>query len=100
MGLDFEPERKIITAITNASPAVVTAALHGYTSDDIVKINVPIEYGMRLPRYEYRITVRNANSFSIGYDTTSLDAFVVPAVATFTKAEVLPISAEMDNIGT
>lgn len=99
MSADFEPERKVVTAITNANPAVVTAATHAYTTADIVRVNVPVNYGMRLPPDEVEITVINANSFSINADTSLLDAFVNPG-GTITVAEVLPISHETDNVAT
>jgi hypothetical protein len=98
MSANFEPDRKVVTAITNANPAVVTAAAHGYTTADIVRVNVPLNYGMRLPREEYEITVINANSFSINEDTSEIDAFVVPGGTPLTTAECLPISHETDNI--
>jgi len=94
---DFEPKRRIVTAITNGDPAIVTATSHGYSTGDIVRINVPLNYGMRLPKLEYEIIVVNANSFSINEDTTLLDTFVVPVVSPLTVAEVLPIS-DMDNV--
>lgn len=99
MSADFEPERKVVSAITNANPAIVTAAAHGYTTTDIVRVNVPVNYGMRLPANEYEITVLNANSFSVNADTSSLDAFVNPG-GTITSAEVLPISGMTDNVAT
>jgi hypothetical protein len=95
---DFEPKRKVVTAITNANPAVVTAATHNYTSDDYVTLNIPLLYGMRLPRITVKILVVNVNSFSIEYDTSLLDPFVVPGIANFSLAEVLPVSAATDNI--
>lgn len=98
MSANFEPDRHVVTAITNAQNAVVTATAHGYTTEDIVRVNVPLNYGMRLPREEYEITVINANSFSINEDTSALDSFVVPAGTPLTVAEVLPISGETDNI--
>lgn len=97
MNADFQPERKIVTAINNANPAVVTAGAHAYTTADVVRVNVPINYGMRLPHDEVEITVINANSFSINADTSLLDAFVVPAIVPLTVAEVLPIS-RIDNV--
>jgi len=100
MSADFEPDRQVVTAITNAANAVITAATHGYSTDDIVRINVPLEYGMRLPKDEYKITVINANSFSIDFDTTLLDAFVVPVISPLTVAEALPISHETENIAS
>lgn len=98
MNANFEPDRKVVTAITNADTGVVTAAAHGYTSTDIVRVNVPIDYGMRLPREEFEITVINANTFSIDEDTSEMDPFVVPGGTPLTVAEVLPISHETDNI--
>ena len=95
---NFEPDRKVITAITNAQFAVVTAAAHGYSTGDIVRINVPQTYGMDLEKIETQITVVNANSFSIAYDTLKMDPFVVPALVSFTSAEVLPISATIQNV--
>lgn len=98
MSANFEPERKVVTAITNADRALVTATAHGYTTTDIVRVNVPLNYGMRLPREAVEITVVNANSFSIDEDTSELDPFVVPGGTPLTTAECLPISAEIDNI--
>lgn len=97
MSANFEPDRKVVTAITNADPGVVTAAAHAYSTYDVVRVNVPVNYGMRLPRDEYIIAVLNANTFSINTDTSSLDTFVAPG-GTVTVAEVLPISHETDNI--
>lgn len=98
MSANFEPDRKVVTAITNADPGVVTAATHGYTTAEVVRVNVPLDYGMRLPREEFEIVVLNVNTFSIDEDTSELDPFVVPVVSPLTVAEVLPISGETDNI--
>lgn len=95
---DFEPKRKVVTAITNANPGVVTAAAHNYATGDVVRINVPQTYGMDLPPDLFTITVMTANTFSINYDTSLLDAFVVPVLVSFIAAEVLPVSAETDNV--
>jgi len=94
----FIPGRNVVTAITNAQNAVVTAAAHGYATGEIVRINVPQTYGMRLGNIQATITVINANTFSINYDTSAMVAFVVPGLAAFTPSEVLPISEEVDNI--
>ena len=97
MNANFVPKRKVITAITNSSPAVVTAGAHGYDTSETVRINVPLDYGMRLPSNEVKINVINENSFSIDQDTTLLDPFVVPTIISFTFSEVLPISQTIDN---
>ena len=55
---DFEPERKLIGAITNAPNAVVTTtANHGYTTDETVCIIVPLEYGMHLDFVENQVSL-------------------------------------------
>ena len=76
---NFEPDRKVVTAITNDYPSVVTAASHGYESDNYVRINVPINYGMRFPEDEVKITVIDTNTFYVDVDTRYLDPFVVPS---------------------
>jgi len=96
---DYVPKRRAITAITNAQNAVVTSALHGYASDEYVRINVPSDYGMRLGNVLARITVINVNTFSINHDTQEMNAFAAPA-APFTSAEAVPISETTDNVAT
>lgn len=95
---DFVPKRHIITAITNANRAIVTAANHGFTSTETVKINVPQSYGMDIGNIEVLIQVIDANTFSIDFDTTLLDPFVIPSLTTFVASEVVPISQETNNI--
>lgn len=97
---DFEPERKIITAITNAKPAVVTATAHRYTTGYLIKITVPISYGMRIDDLYRKITVVDANNFSIDFDSSLLDAFVVPGSPPYTPAQAIPVTGETDNIAT
>ncbi len=97
---DFEPERKVVIAITNTDPAMVTATLHGYSTGDYVRINVPLNYGMRFPKNEILITVINVNSFWVNVNTTLLDAFVIPGAFPVNVAEVLNISGVLDNIAT
>lgn len=95
---DFVPKRRVVTAITNAQSAIVTAANHGYADNEYVRVNVPIEYGMRLGEVLARITWINVNTFSIDHDTTGLDPFVVPVATPQTMAEVVPISETLDNV--
>ena len=98
MRANFEPDRKIVTAITKAAQGIVTAASHGYTTADIIRVNIPVNYGMSIPRDEFEITIIDADTFSIDEDTSALDPFVVPSVSPLTVAECLPISHEIENI--
>lgn len=96
---DFEPERHLISAITNAPNAVITTvAAHGYSSDETVCLVVPLTYGMHLDFVETKITVTGATTFSCDLDTQVMDAFVVPG--TGTPAHVCPVSESIDNVAT
>ena len=96
---DFEPERHTITNITNAlNPTVTTLAAHGYTSDDVICLIVPLSYGMHLEFVETKITVTGATTFTCDIDTQMLDPFVNPG--TGTPAHCCPVSAAIDNVAT
>jgi len=96
---DFEPERHTITAITNAKEAAVTTlAAHGYSSDEIVCLIVPLTYGMHLDYVETKITVTGATTFTCDLDTQRMDAFVAPG--TGTVAHCCPVSESIDNVAT
>ena len=96
---DFVPKRRIVTAITNAQNAIATATDHGYATDEVIKVNVPESYGMRLGNIEAKITVINVNTFFLNVSTQSLDPFVVPG-APLIRAESVPISGPIDNVAT
>lgn len=66
---------KTITAITQASPAQVTAASHGYDNGDIVRLKDIV--GMtELNDAEYVITVVDANNFTLDdVDSTAYTAY-------------------------
>lgn len=76
----FVPARKIITSITNASPAVVTTSVnHDYISGEIIRIQVPLSHGMRQINQQYApITVINNVSFYIAIDTRAFEPFSIP----------------------
>jgi len=98
---DFVPKARLIAAITNAKNAVVTTtANHGYSSDEYVTLVVPNTYGMHLDYVDVKITVTGATTFSTDLDTQHMDAFVVPGLASFTPAQVLPVTETMDNVAT
>ena len=56
--------QKTITGITQANPGVVTAASHGYTSDDVVVIE-DVAGMVEVNNNSYTVTVIDSNSFSI-----------------------------------
>ena len=84
----FRPAVINILSITQSFPAVVTTtydgvvpASNGYISGLIVRLIIPSGFGMELlNKSTGEITVINANSFSIPFDTTNMDAFVIPAL--------------------
>ena len=93
----FVPARKIITAITNANPAVVTTSTaHDYISGLIVRIDIPEEtsletHGMPQIDQEYApISVIDDTNFSIAIDTRAYAPFVVP-VPEYQYAQSVPI---------
>ncbi len=73
-------DRKAITGITAANPGVVTATAHGFSSTDIVSLSGIV--GMtQLNGTTVTVTVIDANSFSIGVDTTTYTAYSSGGVA-------------------
>lgn len=64
---------KTITALTNANPAVATSTAHGYASNDEILLTSGWEDATDTV---YKVTVIDANSFSItGLDTTNTTFF-------------------------
>lgn len=65
---------KTITAITQASPAVVSSTAHGYSNGDIVYLEVQ---GMRqVNERAFRVAGVTTDTFQLeGIDSTSFDAF-------------------------
>lgn len=86
----FSPLARIISAITNANPGVVTTTEdHGYLSDIIVRIVLPANFGMsQVNNQLFTITVLSPTTFSIGVDTTHYDTFT--SVST-QSGQVIPI---------
>ncbi len=92
----FAPAMRVITAITNSFPALVTTSFaNGYLTGAYVRLNIPKGYGMQqgnqLTGY---ITVINPTQFNIDIDTTKFDPFVVPIVLPFSLQ-----SAQVTAIG-
>jgi len=65
---------KAVTGITRANPGVVTCTGHGFTSG--VKVRLGDAAGMtEVNGNDYTVTVIDANSFSIGVDTSGFTAY-------------------------
>jgi hypothetical protein len=95
----FQPAMRIITAITNSFPAIVTTSFdHNYQTGLIVRLDIPLNYGMQQANQLFGpITRIDATTFSIPIDTRSFDPFVQPAPAVvYTLAQAVPI-AEVSN---
>lgn len=101
--MSFSPDRIAISDISKANPGVVTTSSnHNLTTGQVVRLNVPLNYGMvELNKLQCSVTVLSNTTFSIQYtqvpynqdvDTRTYSTFTVPSNPSFT-AEVLPIGA-------
>lgn len=88
----FQPARRLIVAITGTNPAIVTTSFdHDYITGEIVRLFIPLEYGMQqIHNRSGMITVTGATTFTIDIDSTTYDIFAVPVVSD-QCAQVLPI---------
>lgn len=98
----FMPAMRDISAITNATTAVVTTTFdHGYLTGAIVRLYIPHGFGMtQANRKKGSIEVISSTQFSITLDTSSFDAFVIPSVQpgwNLTPAQVVPIGEDTDT---
>lgn len=89
----FKPAMRIITAITNAYPASITTSFdHGYPTGIIVRVVLPINYGMPEINEKFgSIIVTGATTFDIDIDTRYFEPFVVPGSPT-QYAQSIPIA--------
>ncbi len=102
----FQPAMRVITAITQANPCTITTSFdHDYITGEIVRLYVPNTFGMiQVNKLQGEITVTASDTFTVDIDTTSFDAFAVPA-SNVQFAQVVPIgerndllSAATDNV--
>lgn len=79
---DYYPAMRLIAAITNGNPAVITTTFaHGYGTGIIVRIVVPKADGMeQINGMTGTITVTGDTTFTIDIDTTYFEAFAIPGV--------------------
>jgi hypothetical protein len=93
----YRPQLLVITAITQASPAVVTTNIpHNYLTGTVVRLWIPLEAGMQqlANQEQWFITVLSPTTFSMPVDTSSFDAFVAPAGASQQCAQVFPVGED------
>ena len=76
----FQPAMRIITAITNSNPAVVTTSFaHQYISGTIVRLDIPPADGMQqADQFFGPILVLSPTTFSVPLDSTAFTPFAIP----------------------
>lgn len=82
----YQPAMRIISAITNANPALVTTTFaHDYITGEIVRIVIPripynaTGFGMgQINEQEGTITVTGDTTFTININTSTYDTFSNP----------------------
>lgn len=98
----YQPSMRIISAITNADPALVTTTFnHQYLTGTIVRLVIPPGFGMTQANQLYApITVTGDTTFTIAIDTTYFDVFVTPASfpLSYQSAQAVPIGEDNDML--
>jgi hypothetical protein len=78
----YQPAMRVITAITNASPAQITTMYpHQYQNGLIVRIDVPFADGMQqINQLTGTVTIDliDPTKFTLNIDTTLFDPFTIP----------------------
>lgn len=99
----FQLAMRIVNNITQANPAVVTTSFdHDYVTGAIVRLYVPLGYGMvQANEKKGAITVLTPTTFEINLDTTQFDPFAAPSSSPEDKqfSQVVPVG-EINSILT
>ena len=98
---DFIPKRREISAVTNAKePTITTTEAHGYSVDQLVRLHISKDHGMRIEGKKAKIlSVPTDTTFTVDFDTSSLFSFSAPsAPPAFTPAQCVPITGTKENI--
>jgi len=76
----IKPAVRIIEAITQSFPAVVTTSFaHGYGVGMIVRLKIPPDFGMtQANKLDGTILAVTDTTFDIDINTINFDAFVIP----------------------
>jgi hypothetical protein len=79
----FQPATRIITAITQANPALVTTSFdHNYSNGQIIRLHIPEIFGMEQAHLKFApILVTGDTTFTIALDTRLFNPFIVPVQA-------------------
>ena len=97
----FQPAMRIIAAITNGFPAIITTTFnHNYQTGLIVRLDIPPEFGMQQANQLFSSIIRiDATNFSMEIDTTYFDPFIVPLPALiFNVPQVVPLAEDASII--
>ncbi len=83
----FQPAMRIISSITNAFPALITTTFaHQYTTGMIVRLNIPLGFGMQEANQKYaEIIVTGDTTFTMDIDTSFMDPYVASTTFPFSK---------------
>ena len=96
----FQPVMRVVTAITNAFPALVTTSFaHNYVTGTVVRLIVPPGFGMTQANQLYApIIVTSSTQFTIAIDTTQFTPFTTPSVYPQTSqyAQCIPFGENND----
>lgn len=92
----FQPAMRIISAITQANPAVVTTTFdHQYKTGTVVRLDIPPACGMQqINQMTGAIIVTGSNAFAVTIDSTQFAPFAIlvsPPPYVDTCAQVVPI---------
>jgi len=98
----YQPAMRIISNITNGFPAVVTTTInHQYLDGTIVRLMVPLGFGMtQANQLTGSIIVLTNTTFSVDIDTTFFDVFILPSSfpLDYNNAQVIPIGEDNDTL--
>jgi hypothetical protein len=95
----FQPSMRIIEAITNAFPALVTTTFaHQYITGTIIRLDIPLGYGMQQANQQFgSIIVTSPTTFNISIDTTFYDPFITPTQYPLTSQYPQCVAFAEDN---
>lgn len=100
----FQPAMRLVAAISNSNPAVVTTSFaHLYQTGLVVRLDIPFACGMQEVNHQVSdITVISATTFTFNNtDSTNYSTFSVPVLANpaiNTCACVVPVGEVNDQL--